>query len=460
MSSKLVAGLIIPFCAMGVFGEAALSQEGEAEPTTRSYYKDIWPIVQQRCQGCHQPALKEGGLDLTSHEGLRKGGRTGPGFVTREPAKSLIVQYLIGEAEPRMPFGAEALADDEIALFREWIRSGGADDTPPEAVHRSNELPSYQLPPVITALAYSPDGAQLAVSGYRETLLHRSDGSGLEARLGGLSDRIQSIRFTPNGRTLVAAGGTPARFGELQFWNLEKQKLRKSVTVCQDTVFGATLSPDGSKVVFGCSDNTVRIVDLNTGLELHRMNHHENWVLGATFSTDGKRIVSVGRDRAAKLADASSGAFIENLNLLRGELTAVARHPSRDAVIVGGEDWLPYYYRMERPRKMVINDESTLIRQFEKQRGEILDLSFSPDGKSIAIATAFYDLSVYDVETGKRTIDCKGNKAGVYTAVFHPQRKELATGGFDGKVRIYDSDSGRLLKEFVPVPLEGEPASP
>ena len=83
-----------------------------------------------------------------------------------------------------------------------WIAQGAKDDTP--ASHRdivdAEHPPVYTLPPVITALDYSPDGNLLAVSGYHEVLLHKADGSGLVARLVGLSERIQSLAFSPDGK--------------------------------------------------------------------------------------------------------------------------------------------------------------------------------------------------------------------------------------------------------------------
>ena len=303
-------------------------------------------------------------------------------------------------------------------------------------------------------MAYSPDGLLLAVSGYREILLHRSDGTGIEARLVGVSDRLQSLAFTPDGQILVTAGGIPARFGELQFWEVQTRTLKHSVTVCTDTLFGASLSPNGSKVVFGCSDNTVRVHEVPSGIEFLRTRHHENWVLGTQFGMDGKRIVSVGRDFAVKLMNAETGAFVENLNALRKELTAVTRHPTRDAVIVGGEERIPYYYLMDRPSKMIAGDEATLIRKFERQNGEIFVLEFSPDGKKLAVAGAASLVTIYDVATGDLLVTCQGHQAGIYAIAFHPKRDEVATAGFDGRVRIHEVESGKVLKEFIPVPLE------
>jgi WD40 repeat protein len=274
----------------------------------------------------------------------------------------------------------------------------------------------------------------------------------------GLSDRIQSLRFSRDGKILLAAGGTPARFGEVELWDVASRKLAHSVTLTNDTVFGASLSPDGSRVAVGCADNTVRLVDTAAGKEVLKISNHENWVLGTVFGVDGKRIVSVGRDQAAKLTDASTGAFIENINALRGELAAIARHPTRDVILIGGAERIPYLYTMDRAASMKIADDSTLMRKFEMQDGPIFALAFSPDGSQIAVAGASEETPIYQTETGERAAACKGPR-GTYAVAFSSNGEQLATGGFDGKVRIYDVKSGKLVREFVPVPLETQMAS-
>ena len=425
-----------------------------------SYFHEIRPVIQRNCQGCHQPAMKQGGLDLTRYETLAAGGNKGPAFKPGAPEESLILAFIKGERQPRMPFGSPALPDDQIESFQRWIAAGAKDDTPPEARETlaPDQPPVYHLPPVITALAYSPDGTLVAVSGYREVLLQKADGSGLAARLLGISDRIQSLQFSADGKTLVAAGGSPARFGEVQLWDVGTRKLKRSVTVSNDTVFGASISADGSRVAVGCADNTVRVVDTAAGKEALKLSYHENWVLGTVFGANGKRLVSVGRDQAAKLSDATTGAFIENINALRGELTAIARHPSRDIILIGGAERIPYLYMMDRPASMRIADDSTLIRKFEMQDGAIFALAFSPDGGRIAVAGAAEQVPIYQTETGERIATCKGHR-GTYAAAFSADGRQLATGGFDGLVRIFEVANGKLVREFVPVPVERQLAS-
>lgn len=415
-----------------------------AEP---SYFREIRPVLQRNCQGCHQPNLKQSNLDLTTYQGFQAGGKRGPAAAT-------IVSYLTGEAKPQMPMGQPPLPKEQIDQVRAWVAAGAKDDTPPEARDAGPSGPvTYTQPPVVTAVAYSPDGKMLAVSGSREVLLHPTDGSAQPKRLQGLSDRILSLAFSRDGSTLLAGGGTPARFGEIQLWDVASGKLTRSVMVTGDTVFGASLSPDGKLIAMGCADNTVRIIEAATGKELHRIGNHENWVLGTIFGGDGKRIVSVGRDRAAKLTDAASGAFLENVNLLRGELLAVARHPAKEIVVIGGEDRVPYVYLMDRPKNMKIADDTTMIRKLDRQNGTITALAWSPDGKWIAVAGAAPEVNIYNADTGSLAAACKGHTAGIYTVAFSPDSATLAAAGFDGQVRLY-SVSGALKRAFVPVPID------
>jgi WD40 repeat protein len=421
---------------------------GAAEP---SYYRDVRPILNRNCTGCHQPAVKSSGLDLTTYAGFQAGGKRGPAFVSGSPEESLAVRFITGALKPPMPLSAPSLPNGDIDAIRDWIKSGAKDDSPREVT--SNEPTVYHQPPVITALRFSPDGKFLAVNGNREILLHNADGSGLAKRLQGDAERILSIAFSADGKLMVAGGGTPAQFGEIQWWDAREGKLLRTVKVSSDTVFGASISPDGAKVAVGCVDNTVRAFETATGKELYKISSHENWPLGTVFGIDSKRFVSVGRDHAAKLIDANAGQFLENVNQIRGELSAVARHPNKDEIVIGGEDRVPYVYLMDRPRNMKVGEEATLVRMLERQDGAIFSLDWSPDGKRIAVAGAGPSVNLYDTETGALTASCKGHSAGIYSVAFSPDSARLAAGGFDGQVRLYRTADCSLEKAFIPVPL-------
>ena len=417
-----------------------------------SFHKQIRPILVRSCIGCHQPASMQAGLLLTTHGGFLKGGSKGAAVVPGDAAKSIVLGYLDGTKQPRMPFGGKPLSEDQIQLMKRWIADGAKDDSPSGVSDLAvRKQTVYHQPPLVTALAFSPDGALLAVSGHHETLLLNTEGA-LQARLPGLSMRINSLAFSPDGTILAAVGGDPARMGELQIWNVKERKQLHSVVASNDTFFGVSFSPDGKKIAFSGADKSIRIYDSETGKEIRRADHHEDWVFATVFGIDGKRIVSVGRDRAAKLTDVETGRFIENVNLLKEPLTAIARHPRRDWVAIGGAERVPYLYRMDRPRAMRIADDSTLIRKFEKMDGPILALAISNDGQWLAVGAEVGDVRIYNSETGEAVANCKGHEGGIFALQFHPDGKRLFTAGFDGLVRSYDT-TGKLLNSFAPVPI-------
>ncbi len=463
---KAASGL--PLLAAFLWLCGLLCEPSAAAQNEVSYANDIFPILSQKCMGCHQPATKNGGLLLTSYADFKQGGKQGPAFVGGHPDQSVIVQRLTGELQPRMPKDMAPLADLEIELFRQWIVQGAKDDTASSSAADLGTLapPVYQAAPLVTALAYSPDGKTLAVSGYHEILLHRADGSGLIGRLVGRAERIHSIVYSADGKVLAAVGGSPARFGEVQIWDVPNQKLVRKGRVAADSLYGAALSQDGKYLSYGCADKTIRIMAVETGEEIKKMEHHTDGVFGTVFSLDGKRLVSVSRDHFIKLIEVASGAFIENLNLLtkatfggQGELFCLVRHPKVDIVVTGGDDRTPRMYTMNRPRAIKIDDDSCLLREFDIQPGQVLAAAFSPDGSRIAVAGMGEEINVYMTQSGEKVATLKGHQGGIYAVAFHPAGTQLAAAGFDGTVRIYDVKTSDMLKAFVPVPLEGRAAA-
>src|SRR5687768_16241168 len=92
-----------PVAAAAAPAAATAPAEAVAAPALPpvSYYKQIWPVVQRQCQGCHQPAKRGGKLVMTSYEEFKSGGDGGEAFVAGKPDESLVVRYLTGALVPR-----------------------------------------------------------------------------------------------------------------------------------------------------------------------------------------------------------------------------------------------------------------------------------------------------------------------------------------------------------------------
>jgi len=432
-----------------------------------SYFRDVRPLFQAHCQGCHQPAKPLGGYVMTSMDRLVKGGESeSAAIVPGKPDESyLLDQITPAEGKAAMPKDKPPLHEQEIAKIRQWIAEGAEDDTPASVRDTidAEHPPKYEAAPVLTALDISPDGSLIAVSGYHETLLHKADGSGLVARLVGQSERIASVAFSPDGKLLAVAGGSPGRLGELQVWDVEKRELKYAVAVTFDTIFGCSWSVDGTKIAFGCTDNTLRAIDAATGEQVLYQGAHADWVLDTVFSKEGNYLISVSRDRSMKLVEVATQRFVDNITsitpgALKGGLDAVDRHPQKDELLIGGVDGVPKTYQMLRTKDRKIGDDFNLIKAYEAMPGRIYDVRFSADGGRFVACSSLDgkgEVRIYETDSGKLLSKLEGQQGAVYAVSFSDDGKIVVSAGFDGLVRINDAATGKLIKEFSPVPTAG-----
>src|SRR4051812_21888678 len=158
---------------LGLVGVSAI--ENKTVPKV-SYYREIRPILQANCQGCHQPAKSKGGYVMTDFKGLLAGGDSeGAAITPQHPEKSAVLKMITPQdGEIRMPKGKTPLSEMEVALIKSWIEQGASDDTPADAKRHydAEHPPIYSRAPVISSLDISPDGTLLAVSGFHEGLLY------------------------------------------------------------------------------------------------------------------------------------------------------------------------------------------------------------------------------------------------------------------------------------------------
>jgi WD40 repeat protein/mono/diheme cytochrome c family protein len=462
LGGRLVGSVAIGLALLAAQDFAA-DQKGAAKPTGPvSFYRQVRPILQRSCSGCHQPAKKGGKLLLTTYDGFKKGGENGPAFVAGKPDESLVVQYISG-AKPEMPKNGEPLKPPQVELIGKWIHEGAKDDTPSSVQDpvTAENPPKYSSPPVIPALAYSPDNSLLAVSGFHEVLLHKSDGSGLVGRLIGQAQRIESVAFSPDGKILGAVGGTPALLGEAQFWSVADRKLVHEIPVTYDSLYGASFSNDGKLFAFGGADNRARVLRVSDGKQVMRFDAHSDYVLGTTFSLKQDHLITVSRDMSMKLVIVESGQFVDNITsitpgALKGGLVVVERHPSREEVLTGGADGEPKLYQIYRTKPRVIGDDFNRIRGYEALPGRIFSLQFNKDGSRFVVGASTATggtARIYNTDSGALLHELAGIGGPIYAVAFRPDGKQVAVAGFEGKVRLYDAESGKLVTEFVPVKI-------
>ena len=84
-----------------------------------SFSQDVFPIVQNRCYGCHSGANPNGGISLTNYQQIK----SKASIPTGSPG-SLLGAITWGAGNVNMPQNGAKLSDCDIGIIRNWIAEG------------------------------------------------------------------------------------------------------------------------------------------------------------------------------------------------------------------------------------------------------------------------------------------------------------------------------------------------
>src|SRR6478736_2370039 len=209
------------------------------------FSRDVMPIFESNCLRCHNTAEEKGGLLLESYEDLMRGGDDGVPVVAGNADDSPMIRQVEARAKPKMPPKAD-LRPEDIATLRAWI-AAGAKYSPARRASLDDKVPALPqsggLLAEVPALGFSPDGAELAVAGYREVRRFRLPSGLSDPAIGGLSDQVRALAWSPDGKLLAAGGGTPGAFGELVLIDTATGGVAHTLEGHRDYVYAVAFSP-------------------------------------------------------------------------------------------------------------------------------------------------------------------------------------------------------------------------
>jgi len=248
------------------------------------------------------------------------------------------------------------------------------------------------------AAAVSPNGSIFAVSPRpdRVRLLNARTRTPVGRALRGPLGYVTALAFSPDGKLIAATGTRHA-----VIWNTAQRKIIRvlPVGVGNHRAGAVSFSPDGMTVAIGRSDSIVALYDLRTGRQTHKLVSYES-INDLDFSSDGKL-----------LATAEFGsAFIWNVadelivaDLKDGVSLSVRFSPSDDKLVaVGIFSGRVVFSKLDPTHRFQGAWARHLVGQpLTGHNGGVVSLDFSPNGRTLVTLSDDGKLRLWDVATRK-----------------------------------------------------------
>jgi WD40 repeat protein len=240
----------------------------------------------------------------------------------------------------------------------------------------------------VRCLALAPGGRVLAAAGQDRSLWLWEASSANRQRLGEPRAHVQALAFSEDGAQLAVAD-----FGNiLTLWDVASGRSRTFSEGVVGPVAALTFAPNGTVLAGSVNDKTIRLWEVATGMESGVLSGHARVAMALAFAPDGRSLASGDLGGSVKLWDVTTLTERANLEANRdndmvNEVTALAFSPDGQTLAVA----------IDRDVQLWDVATGALLTKFHGHQAKVACLAFSPDGTRLASGSYDHTVRLWNV---------------------------------------------------------------